>query len=237
MRDVKRPSQLTFYNSFSAEHYPYLTLLKNLLICLAFPHSLSRSEPSVGSVMMTSEAREQNEEESIKGTVVCWTSVTWSCLAEWSLVLLAMTGVGLRWKSFRKQESVEASVMWKRSNMSLSLSLTLKSNSFGFSMLIFLTTSLSANPWAHLPFTCLQKTWEAIAQHPPRQHPPHHFHHHSEHPHCHRLFGYTHSSFTSNWQLEVESEVICFSLVRQPPPLSLLSPFSFLSRVIGAWCE
>lgn len=74
---------------------------ENAFICLAVPIRSPFSEPSVGSAM-TAGAREQNEEESIKGTVVCWTSLTWSCLAEWSAVLLVMTQGGFEMEIIQK---------------------------------------------------------------------------------------------------------------------------------------
>ena len=153
-----------------------------------------------------------------------------------------MTGVGLRWKSLKRQERVEAGAGWKRSNMSLSLSLWSRT-SFCFAALIRLTYSILA----HFPSSHFFKTWEALSQHHACHHHHHHHHHHHpyrhrNYPHCHRFlffffFGYTQSSFKFNWQLEVAWEAICFSPVGQPPPPPLLPPCSFLSRVTAAWCE
>lgn len=113
----------------------------------------------------------------------------------WSRVLLAMTGVGLRWKSFKKPESVKAGAMWRRSNVSLWLSLTLKWNFLSRSSAsptlsqltpIFLpknakpshetsSTSASPSPYSASPWISSQS------------------------------FGYSHRTLASNWQLEVES--------------------------------
>lgn len=92
--------------------------------------------------------------------------------------------------------------------------------------------SLGSSPELTSPSHFFKK-WGVLLQHHPRQNPHHHLHHHRHYPHCHPLFGYTRSSFAFNWQLEVVSRLICFSPVRQPPPLALLSPCSFLSRVIA----
>ncbi len=188
------------------------------------------SQVSLGSVLMTAEAREQNEEESVKRTVALLANFSHFILPGWRIrALLPMTRVGLRWKSLKRQESVEAGAGWKRSNMSLSYS---EVKPFLFFCnhsphLLPLSSSVELTPPSHF-----FKKLEVLMQH----HLHHHLHrHHRDYPHCHRLFGNTHSSFTFNWQLEVVSKVICLSPVRQPPPPPLL--WFFLSRVIAAWCE
>lgn len=93
----------------------------------------------------------------------------------WSRALLAVTGVGLRWKSFKKPESVKAGAMWRRSNVSLWLSLT---EVKFFVALMRLAGSLSA----HLYIPPL-KTQSVLMKHPLHQHPhrpiqhPHEYHH------------------------------------------------------------
>lgn len=68
---------------------------------------------------MIEETREQNDEESIKPTVAALTDFCrFILLGERSRVLLPVTGVGLRWKSLKRQESVEAGAGWERSNVS-----------------------------------------------------------------------------------------------------------------------
>ena len=147
------------------------------------------------------------------------TSVTLSCLAEWIRVLLPMTGVGLRWKSLTRQESVEAGEKDLICFAPLSLSL------WNQTVFVFPRSFSSLYSRSQLTFpSYFFKQWEALMQHHPCQHP--HPHHRHRYPHCHRLFGYTHSSFKFNWQLEAASEGVYFSPVRQPPP-SLLSPCNF----------
>lgn len=92
------------------------------------------NQVSLGSVMMMAETREQNGKESIKPTVAALTDFCrFILLGEWSRVLLPMTGVGLRWKSLKRQESVEAGAGWERSNVSRSsFPIALKSKLFFF---------------------------------------------------------------------------------------------------------
>lgn len=104
--------------------------------------------------------------------------------------------------------------------MSISPSVTLKSDSFCFSPCSFpLPLLRSDEPGAHLPFTFFKNNVGSARAT-------------SSNASIHLIipiitmnipvvivfFGYAPSSFASNWQLEVVSEVIFFSPVKQPPP-------------------
>lgn len=114
-----------------------------------------------------------------------------------------MTGVGFRWKSLKRHESVEVCAGWKISNTSRSsFPIALKSNLFCFCCMLNLLTFFS-----FIPFSKSGK--------------------HS----CNIILFITViilivilflGTFTAdfNWQLEVASEVVRFSQVWQSAPLS-----------------
>lgn len=157
-------------------------------------------------------AREQSEKKSIKGAVVCRTPLTRSPTV-WSRALLAMTGVVLRWKSFKKLESVKAGAMWRRYDLSLSVKF------FSFFMLIRLAESHSA----HL-HTSTQKV--RISHRP---------HHRIQHPHeyHHRLLVTATTAWhligNKKWNVLLTSEATSASFC--------LFSCSFQSLFIWAWCE
>lgn len=128
----------------------------------------------------------------------------------WSRALLAVTGVGLRWKSFKKPESVKAGAMWRRSNVSLWLSLT---EVKFFVALVRLADSLSAH--LYIP---PQKKAKRSHETPSTSASPSPY---SASPWISsQSFGYSHRTLASNWQLEVESAS------PQRGNLGLLFPFS-----------
>lgn len=128
----------------------------------------------------------------------------------WSGALLAVTGVGLRWKSFKKPESVKAGAMWRRSNVSLWLSLTLKRNSLSRSCA---SPTLSRLTFRFLPKKPKAFSWNVLTSASPSPY--------SASPWISsQSVGYSHRTLASNWQLEVESAS------PQRGNLGLLLPFS-----------
>lgn len=122
--------------------------------------------------MMIAAEKEDVAEESIKNTLFLPTSVDLTFPAKWSRMSSPMTEVGLRWKSSKRQESIEVNASERKKNISNAFCSSFPTVTLWTQIpffVLFFQSSFSSPTlicWAQLPLIFLQKVGSAYAVSP-----------------------------------------------------------------------